>query len=121
MKGLQANIPDLEEPWPICLLTKVTKINRDPTTDISKFAPGFMLQMAFVFFIVEIIRGFTSTFVALCFDNSFPFGYTSRNKCSTLDILKLLVTTLRKQYKKFAFVWVDEYGALARYSEIMNA
>ena len=45
MEGLPENLPELEEPCPICLLTKATKISRGPTTDVSKFAPGFMLQM----------------------------------------------------------------------------
>ena len=40
---------DLEEPCHICLLTKESKIPIGPTTDVSKFAPGFMLQMYFAF------------------------------------------------------------------------
>ena len=67
MEGLQENIPELEEPCHICLLTKATKIPRGPTTDVSKFAPVFMLQMDFSFFNVESIRGFTSTFVAILY------------------------------------------------------
>ena len=35
MEGLQNNIPDLEEPCPICLLTNETKITRGPTIDAS--------------------------------------------------------------------------------------
>ena len=63
MEGLPENLPELEEPCPICLLNKATKIPRGPTTDVSKFASGFMLQMDFSFFNVESIHGFTSTFV----------------------------------------------------------
>ena len=70
MEGLQENIPDLEEPCPICLLTKETKITRGPTTDVSKISPGFMLHMDFSFFNVESIRVFTSTFVAICYATS---------------------------------------------------
>ena len=40
MEGLPENLPELEEPFPICLFTKETKIPRGPTTDVSKFAPG---------------------------------------------------------------------------------
>ena len=47
MEGLPENLPELEEPCLICLLTKATKIPRGPTTDVSKFAPGLMLQMDF--------------------------------------------------------------------------
>ena len=65
MEGIPENLPELEDPCPIYLLTKATKISRGPTTDVSKFAPGFMLQMDFEFFNVESIRGFTSTFVAI--------------------------------------------------------
>ena len=37
-QGLPENLPELEEPCPICILTKATKIYRGPTTDVSKFA-----------------------------------------------------------------------------------
>ena len=43
MSGLPENLPELEEPCPICILTKANKISRGPTTNVSKFAPGFML------------------------------------------------------------------------------
>ena len=118
--SLPENLPDLEEPCPICLLTKATKISRGPTTDVSKFDPGFMLQMDFAFFNVESIRGFTSTFVAICSATSYPFGFPSRSKLPPLDILKFLVITLRNQDKKVAFIRVDEDGALSRSSEFMR-
>ena len=66
MEGIPENLTGLEEPCPIFLLTKATKIPKDPTTDVSNFAPGFTLQMDSAFFNVEIIRGFTSTFVSVC-------------------------------------------------------
>ena len=50
MGGLPENFIYLEEPCPICLLSKATKIPKVSTTDVSKFAPGFMLQMYSVFF-----------------------------------------------------------------------
>ena len=75
--------------------------------------PEFMLQMDFAFFNVESIRGFTSTFVAICSATSHPFVLPARSKRPPLDILKVLVTTLRNQDKKVAFTRVDEYGALA--------
>ena len=37
-----------------------------------------------------------------------------------LFILKILITTLRNQDKKVAFIQVDEDGKLARYSEFMK-
>ena len=37
MEGLPETTPELEEPYPICLLTKATKIPIGPTTDVSKF------------------------------------------------------------------------------------
>ena len=81
---------------------------------------GFMLQMYFAFFNIESIRGFTSTFVAICSATSYPFGFYYKSKRPPLDILKLLVTTLRNQDKKVAFIRVVEYGALIRYSESMK-
>ena len=120
MEGPPENLSELEEPYPICLLTKATKITREPTTDVSKFVPGFMLQMDFAFFNVESIRGFTTNFVAICSATSYPFGFPSRIKRPTLDILKCLVTTLINQDKKVAFIRVDEDGALARSSEFMK-
>ena len=120
MEGLPENLPDLEEPFPICLLTKKTKIIIYPTTDVSNFAPGFMLHMNFAFFNVEGILGFTSTFVAICSITSHPFGITYRSDYPPLEIFKFIVTTLRNQDKKVAFFRVDEYGALAISSEFMN-
>ena len=70
MEGLPKNLPDLEYTFPVSLLTKETKITKGPTIDVSKFAPGFMLQSCFEFFNVENIHGFTSTYVALCSANS---------------------------------------------------
>ena len=65
IEGLPENILDLEEPFPICLLTKATKITIGPVIDVSIFAPGFILYMDLSFFNVESIRGFTSDFVAI--------------------------------------------------------
>ena len=79
-----------------------------------------MLQMDFMFFNVESIRGFTSTFVAICSATSYPFGFPSRSKIPPLDILKFLFTSLRNQDKTVAFIRVDEYRALARSSEFMK-
>ena len=49
--------------------------------------------------------------------NSYPFGFPSRSKRPLLDILKFLVTTLRNNDKKVAFIRVDEDRELARTSE----
>ena len=110
----------MEEPCPIFILNTATIIPRVPTTDVSKFAPGFMLQMDFAFFNVESICGFTSTFVTICSATSYPFGFTSRSKRPPLDILKFMVTKLRNQDKKVALIRVYEDGALAISSEFMK-
>ena len=101
-------------------MTKAAKIPRGPTTYVSKFAPGFMLQIDFAFFNVESIRVFTSTFVDICSATSHPFGFPSRSKLTPLDILKFLVTIFSNQNKKVALIQVDKDGALARYYEFMR-
>ena len=93
---------------------------RNTPTDVPKFVPGFMLQMDFAFFNVESICEFTSNFVAICSANSYPFGFTSRSKRPHLDILKFLVDKLRNQDKKVAFIQVDEYVSLSRYSKFIS-
>ena len=120
MEGLPENILGLEELCLVCCLTKATNISRGTITDVSEFAPGFMLKMDFSFFSVEIIRRFTSMFMAICSAISYPFWFTYRSKRPPLDILKFLVTTLRNQDKRVAFIRADEYEALARYSELMK-
>ena len=80
MKGHPANIPDLKRTRTICLLTKATKNNRGRTVYVSKFPPGFTLQIYLVFFSVESICGFTSNFVATCSVTSYPFGFTQKRK-----------------------------------------
>ena len=116
MKCLPTNITALEDPCSIFVLTKETKITRGPTINVSNPPPGFMIQMDFLFFNVESIRGFTSTFVDIYSANSYPFGFESTSKRPPLGILKILVTILRDKYKKFSFIQLDEYGALARSS-----
>ena len=101
-------------------MTKATKITRGPTTDVSNFSPVFMIHMDFSFFNAESIHGFTSTFVDICSDNSYPFGFPYRINSSSLDILKSPVPKLRHQYKKVVFIRVDEDVALARSSEFMK-
>ena len=65
--------------------------------------PVFMPQLGFIFFNVEIIHGFTLTFVAICSDTSYPLGFTYIIKLTPLDILKFLVTKLRNKDKKVAY------------------
>ena len=101
-------------------MTKVIKITRVPTIGVSKCSPGFMIQMNFSSFNIEIIGGFTSNILALCFDTSYPSGFPYRSKRPHLDILKFLVTTLSNQDNKVAFVRVDEDGSLARSYEFME-
>ena len=79
-----------------------------------------MIQMYFSFFNVDSIRGFTSTFVAICYATLHLFGFTSRSKHPPLDILKFLVTTLINQDKKVAFVRVDADEELEGSSESMK-
>ena len=76
--------------------------------------------MDFAFFNAGIIRGFTSTFVAIYSATSYPFGFPSRSKRIPLDILKILVSTLKNQDKKVAFIRVDEDGELVRCSEFIK-
>ena len=101
-------------------MTKATKTTRGPTTYVSKFAPGFMIQMNFAFFNVKSICGFNSTFVAICSATSHTFGLPYRSKIPHINILKLIVTTLRNQDKKAAFIRVDEDGALEKSNEFMK-
>ena len=84
------NIPDVYELWTICLSNKETKMTRGMIIDVSKFAPGFMLEINFSFFNVESTYGFTSNFVAICSVISHPFGFPYRSKRPHIDILKLL-------------------------------
>ena len=79
-----------------------------------------MLQMDFAFFNVEIIRGFTSTVVAICSTTSYHFVFLSRSKFPPLDSLKYLFSTLRKQDKKVAFLRVYKYRALKISSKFMR-
>ena len=76
--------------------------------------------MDFAFFNDKIIRGFTSTVVAICSDTSYPFEFPSRSKLSHLDILKFLVTALRNQVKKVAFIRVYEDGEQSISLEFMK-
>ena len=100
IKGSTNKSTWLGKTCPICLLTKLTKTPRGHNIDVPMFAPWFMLQMDFPFFHVESICAFTSTFLAVCFPTSYPFGFPYRNKQPNLDILRFLANTLSNQNKK---------------------
>ena len=59
--------------------------------------------------------------MAIYSTTSYPFGIPSRIKHPLLEIPKCLVTTLRNQDKKVAFIQVDEDRALERSSDLMKA
>ena len=121
MKGLPKNLPDLEEPWPIRLFTKATKIPIGPNNNVSNIVPVFMLQMNITFFNVESISGFTSNFVSIWSATSQPFCFLSIIKTLLIYIIKFKVNTLRKKDNKFAFVWVYKYVSQKLYLEFMRA
>ena len=84
-----------------------------PKIDVSKFPPGFMLQMYLYFFKFEDIHGMTYIFVKICYFTSYNFGFPSRSNRIPLDTLDVLVTSLINQYKKVAFIIIDYYDALS--------
>ena len=92
--GSHQNLPDMEEPLPIWILTKAEKFPEIQPLMSKTPPPGFTIQMDFAIFNVESIRGFTSNFLAICSATSNPFGFTSRTERPNHYILKFLVTTL---------------------------
>ena len=72
------------------------------------------------FFDVESIRGLTPTLVDICYSTSYPFEFPSRIKHPPLEILNILVTTLRNKDKKVALIRFDEYVEVAISYEFMN-
>ena len=100
------NLPDLEEPWPIYILTKATEITRGSNIYVSKSPPGFIIQKDFASLNAESICGFTPKFVAICSSTSYPFWFPCIIKHPPIDILDILVNTLRNKDKKFPFIFV---------------
>ena len=56
-KGLPTNLPNLKEPWTICILTKATKTIRVNNINVSNFTSGSMLQIYFAF---SMFKAFTN-------------------------------------------------------------
>ena len=52
-----------------------TIFTQGPILYVSKLAPGFVIQVDFSIFSVEIIRGFKSTVRFFCLLISHPFGF----------------------------------------------
>ena len=95
-------------------------IPRGPTIHVSKFAPGFMLYMGFRVFNIEIIHELASNFLDICSSTAYPFGFISKIKRPSIDILKFLVAKKTNQDIKVAFILVGENGALEKSSESME-
>ena len=120
MGGLPKHFPGLEEPCPIFLLIKATKIPRASNHFCLKIFPWvhasdgvFVFQCWKHLWMYLDFCGYK-----LCY--FIPFGFPYWIKLPTLDILKFLVTTLSNQDKIVTFVQVDEDGELARSSEFMK-
>ena len=115
MEGLPENLPKMEEPRPICLLTNATNTPRGLTTDFLNLPLGSCFRLILRFSLLK-----ASVVVDICFATSYHFGFSSINKCPPLDKLKYVVTTLRNQDNKLAFIQVDKDEELARSSEFMK-
>ena len=74
------------------------------TIDVSKFSPGFMLQMYIYFFNFEDIHGMTSIYFSMCYSTSYNFCFLAISNRPPLDTLYVLVTVLINKYKKVAFI-----------------
>ena len=79
-----------------------------------------MIQTDFIFFNVESIHGFTSTFLNIQPATPYTFILLWKIKIQPLDILKIIIILLSNQGNKVAFIRVHEYGALARNSKFMQ-
>ena len=119
MESITQNIPELEEPFTIYLLTNATRIPIYSTTDVSRFAPSFLLQMDFFFkcwkhpcIYVDFCGYIICYLIPLCI--------STQKQMSNSWHAKFLVTTFSNQDKKVAFIRVDTYVALANYSESMK-
>ena len=88
MEGIHTKLHGLDKPGAICIMTKSDKIPRDPTINVSNFAPIFVLQIYFSL-------------------SCYTFGLPPRSKIPHIGTLKFLVTTLINQYIKVAFIRVD--------------
>ena len=97
MKGLPTNLPDLKDTYPIYILTKSDKIPRGQSINVSELSPGIMLQVNFTFLDVEIICGFTLTFLDIYSYSSYPCGSPLRSKRLPLDELKFIFGTFSNQ------------------------
>ena len=71
-----------------------------PTMDLSKFPPGFMLQMEFYFFKVENICVSTSNFVEISPLASYHLGVSNNKQEDTSGHLKVSCYYLKKQRKE---------------------
>ena len=107
----------MEETYHVCLMTKSTKNTIGLTIDVSKCAPGLMLQIDFSFFNVESIRGFTSTSEAIYSATSYPLGFPPRSKLPPLDILKNIAITMMNRTKN---VYLSEWIKMEHWKYLLN-
>ena len=98
------SIPELEDDFPICTMTKATKLPQNPSIDVTDFAPGFLLHMDFTFVDVLSICHFTALLGISDAATSYPFGFPVRSKRPPLDVVSWLIRVLRNQGKKCAYV-----------------
>ena len=114
------NIPDLEEPYLICILTKATKITRANNIDAFKFSHGFMLQIGFSF---SMMKAFVDLYLHLwlyVLPIHTPLDFHPE-KLAPFGTIPLLVNTLNNQDKKSSLIWRGKFVALEISSEFIRA
>ena len=90
MKGLPKHLPHFEDTQSIHLSNKAEKNPWVQPLIYQSFTLVSFFKCIFSLFNVKIISVFTSTFVATYSVTSYPFGFTSRRKMTTLDFKNYL-------------------------------
>ena len=96
----------------------MSRLSRNPKLQLSKLAPGQMLQIDFAFMSTQSVCGFTSYLLCVCVSTKYCLKFCTRYKRAPVDIMKWVLNTLKSQNKTTNYVRFDEGGELARSCEV---
>ena len=118
--GLTKSIPNPPHLCSSCIISKGTWLARNPNVSTEKLDPGSCFHLESNFFNKTPCQNFASSLTIVDATNIQLFGYPTRSKPPTLQLIHNFINfLLHHGYKRYIF-WVDKVGYMSIPSDFMQ-
>ena len=116
INGLQKRSPKKtnQEPCTICYTENMTTFHKGKTVYKTNLQPGELIHMEFALYNTTPIRGFTSMLTVVCEKTRIIWVFTTEYKIPPVQIIHLILTTLKNKQQPCRNVRVNKEIALEK-------